>query len=241
MRHWPALLICLTAAPAWAVEDYDTCTALIAADPAAAAAGAQVWARFGGGWPARHCHALALLALGAERKAALEIAAIARDASDLPADIRAEMFVEAGEIFLDLGELGETAQAVERADRLDPRSRGARLLSAALAARFGDWAGAEADLTQAIDRAGPDAETLSLRATAKRRGGDAAGARTDAYWAQELAPESPAVWLEIGEVEALLGNRAAARAAWLSAIRLAGAEDPLAGIARQKLQLMDLN
>ncbi|MEL6479570.1 MAG: hypothetical protein AAFR17_19765 [Pseudomonadota bacterium] len=241
MRAWASLLIVLAAGPAASVEDYDACTALIAADPARAAAESASWARFDGGWPARHCHALALLALGAERKAALELLEIGAGAGELPPEVRAEMFVDAGEILLDLGELGEAAQAVDRADRLAPRSRGARILSSTLSARFGDWQGAERDLSTAIDQSGVDAELLLLRATAKRRQGDRVGARSDAYWASELAPENPSVWLEIGEVEAALGNRPMARDAWLAAIRLAGEDDPLAAFARQKLQRLELD
>ncbi|MEM0944661.1 MAG: hypothetical protein AAGI70_12025, partial [Pseudomonadota bacterium] len=74
-----------------------------------------------------------------------------------------------------------------------------------------------------------------LRATAKRRLNDQVGARADAKWALELAPEDPAVWLELGETEAALGNRRAANAAWLTTIDLAG-DTGLAEIARRKLQ-----
>jgi hypothetical protein len=84
---------------------YDDCIALIDADPANAESEATRWIQAGGGAPARHCRALALLALGAERKAAELMIAIATDERTLPDEVRAEMLIEAGNIYLGLGEL----------------------------------------------------------------------------------------------------------------------------------------
>ncbi|MEM7507688.1 MAG: hypothetical protein AAF415_13180 [Pseudomonadota bacterium] len=231
-------LAALAALPARAVEDYDACIALAASAPEQAVAEAEAWSRFDGGWAARHCYALALAATGATRRAAVEMAGIATEAVDLPRDVRAEMFITAGEWFLDLNELGETAQTIDRAERLAPQGHKHLILSAELNAELGDLRSAIAELNRLLKARGPETEPLLLRATIKRRLGDGIGARDDAYWASELDPELPEVWLEVGQVEAMLGNRDNARAAWLRAIEKAP-EDPLAETARRQLQLLE--
>lgn len=228
----------MTALPARAVEDYDACIALIATAPEQAVAEADAWSRFDGGWAARHCYALALAATGATRRAAAEMAGIATEAIDLPRDVRADMFVTAGEWFLDLDELGETAQAIDRAERLAPQGHQHLILSAELNAKLGDVQGAIGALNKVLKTRGPAPEPLLLRATLKRRLGDGIGARDDAYWASELGPDLPDVWLEIGQVEAMLGNRDRAREAWLRTIEMAP-QDPLAQTARRQLQLLE--
>ncbi|MEM6905639.1 MAG: hypothetical protein AAF568_07070 [Pseudomonadota bacterium] len=235
MRQLRAAIFILLAAPAAAVEDYDACVAMISADPAGAESSAADWARDGGGWPARHCRALALEATGALRAAAIAYSEIGEEAQDLPDEVRIEVFADAARLFLDIGAVEEAGLVTDAALQLSPRSRTARLANASLSAEIGDWRAALSDLDLAVTASGPDAELLVLRATAKRRLNDQVGARADAKWALELAPEDPAVWLELGETEAALGNRRAANAAWLTTIDLAG-DTGLAEIARRKLQ-----
>ena len=236
--RWPAIIAMTLATPAAAVDDYDACLALVGLDPSLAAAEAEFWARGGGGWPARHCHVQAILALGADRRAAQELTAIATEALDLPAPVRAEMFVEAGEIYLDQGNLSDTLQTIDRAQRLDPKNRAARLLTADLLAVQRDWAGAAAELGKSLADHGPDAEVLTLRATTKRKRGDLVGARSDIAWAFELLPNQPLTLLESGEIAAAIGDRDRARTDWLQVIALDPKAD-LADLARQKLQRLD--
>ena len=65
----PALALIIGIAGPAKAGTYDDCVALVATDPARAGVEAQRWVQAGGGTPARHCRALALLAQGAGRRA----------------------------------------------------------------------------------------------------------------------------------------------------------------------------
>ena len=78
------LAVSVFTGPARAVDDYDTCIAMIASDPGRAEREAGDWARYGGGGPAaRHCYALALIEVGASLLAFEAEATIVLDRSRL--------------------------------------------------------------------------------------------------------------------------------------------------------------
>ncbi len=234
----PALALTIGIAGPAKAGTYDDCVALVATDPARAEVEAQRWAQAGGGTPARHCRALALLAQGAGRRAAELMVAIAADDRTLPDQVRSELLIEAGEIYLGLGELDLGRSVASRALLLARAPRAALTLSARLKAARGDWRGAVDDLDGALARGEPDAGLLVLRASARLHLGERAAALGDLLQAAEIAPELPSVWLERGALEAVDGNRDAARAAWLKAIELD--RDGIDGAAaRLRLQTME--
>lgn len=219
-------------------EPYDDCIALVAADPARAEVEALRWVESGGAAPARHCRALALLAQGAERRAAGLIVEITTDDRTLPDAVRSDMLIEAGEIYLGLGEVSLGRSAAARALRMAREPRAALTLSARLNAREGKWNGAVSDLDDALADGEPDAELLVLRASARLHLGDRVAARGDLLRATEIAPELASVWLERGTLEAASDDRDAARAAWLKAIEL-DRDGIVAETARLRLQWME--
>jgi Tfp pilus assembly protein PilF len=220
------------------VETYDDCIALVATDPARAGIEALRWVEDGGGAPARHCQALALLAQGADRRAAELIIEIATDDRTLPDEVRSEMLIEAGEIYLGLGEIALGRAAATRALPLASEPRAALTLSARLKAEQGDWRGAADDLDGALARGEPDAELLVLRASARLHLGELVAARGDLIWASEIAPDLASAWLERGTLEAASDAKDAARAAWLKAIEL-DRDGIIAEAARLRLQRME--
>ena len=100
-RVFLATLMGTAVSPAFAVDDYDTCVAMIADDPARAEREAGDWARYGGGASARHCYALALIEVGAPLRAADELMATAAEEADLPDQARVDILVQAGEILIE--------------------------------------------------------------------------------------------------------------------------------------------
>jgi len=230
-------LIGAIAGPATA-GTYDDCVALVGADPARAEVEAHRWVQAGGGTPAQHCRALALLAQGAGRRAAELMVTIAADDRTLPDEVRSEMLIEAGEIYLGLGELALGRGVAARALVLAREPRAALTLSARLKAEQGDWRGAVNDLDGALARGEPDAGLLVLRASARLHLGERAAARADLLRATGIAPELASVWLERGTLEALSGDRDAARAAWLKAIEL-DRDGTVGAAARLRLQKME--
>jgi len=242
MRHLrtiiPALALTICFAGTATAGTYDDCVALAGTDSARAEVEAQRWAQAGGGSPARHCRALALLAQGAGRRAAELMVAIAADDRTLPDRVRSEILIEAGEIYLGLGEIALGRGVASRALLLAREPRAALALSARLKAALGDWQGAVNDLDGALARGEPDAGLLVLRASARLHLGERVAARADLLWAGEIDPALASVWLERGRLEAADGNRDAARAAWLKAIELD--RDGVDGAAaRLRLQKME--
>ena len=232
-----AALAMAMAAPAEALT-YDECIALVETDPGKAERAAVDWARAEGGAPARHCQALALLALGAEAQAAALMVEIAAAERTLPDPVRGDILVEAGEILLEIGALGEAESAAARALLLTSSPRGPLTLSARVKAERGDWKGAVGDLDKAIAAGEPDPELLVLRASAQRRTGARVAARSDLIWAEELAPDLPSLWLERGALAEDEGKKDEARGAYLRAIDL-DRDGAVGAAARLRLQRMD--
>lgn len=228
------------AAPAGAqtVTDYDDCIALVATDAGAAERAAGEWARFGGGAPARHCYALALIAVGAPGRAADELLGLAAEEGDLSEEARADVLVQAGELLLDEGDAVTAAAAADQALRLVAAHRGALGLRGAVKTASGDYAGAVRDLNRALAIGAPDPRLLIRRAAAHRLNGTPIAARDDAVFATETAPSMAAAWLERGRAEARLGDRGAARASFLEAIAL-DRTGPIGRGAQLALQRME--
>ena len=238
MRAVTALLLAAMAVPAAAEpNDYDICLDLVASDPARAEAEAAHWAEFTGSPAARHCHALALVALGAERRGARALADLGVEAGELPAEVRAAMLTHAAELWLGMGEAEAGLAAMEQSLRL-VNDAAAHTLRARLLAETGAWSRALGALDQALGLAPPTAERAALRAGAKRHLGRLTDARADALWAVELDPAEPLAHLELGAAEAAMGRQTAARKALLAAIE-ADPQGPESAIARARLQALE--
>ena len=217
---------------------YEDCVALAREAPNAARAAAEHWRAAGGGAAARHCLALAVIGTGAERRGAEMLIDIAATEPGLPAAVRAELLVEAGDLLLALGATEGAAKAATEAAKLAPRAPGPAALEARIAAERGAWRRAEAALGRAVEAGGDDAELLVLRASARLHLGDRAGARADLERAADLDPELPELWLERGRLAAAEGAREEARRAFLRAIEL-DRDGPVGEAARLGIQRME--
>lgn len=214
------LAIALVSSTALAVEDYDACLALVQSDAPRAEQEAGDWARFGGGAAARHCYALALLAIGAPLRAADEMIGAAVEEPGLTEVSRSDLLVQAGEVLVDEDDLLTAAVVAEQALRLTPQGPGALGLRGAVRVANGELPAAIRDLDLAIERGGPKPRWLLRRAAALRQRGQLVAARDDASFALELAPNDPVAWLEQGRIQAGLKEMAEARRALLRAIEL---------------------
>ena len=242
-RSWPAAAMLalsigvFAGRPAMALG-YQECVSLVEKAPAEAEVAARRWIDEGGGAAARHCLALALVAQGAERRGAALMTRIAAEERLLPDAVRAELLIEAGEIYLGIGELGAARTAAREALRLAPDPAPAHVLAARVAAAKADWRGALDELDKALAAGEPEAATLVLRASARIHLDDLAGAASDLAAAGKLAPDLPELWLERGRLAAAKGARDAARRAFLGAIER-DREGPVGAAARLGLQRME--
>lgn len=239
MRAVKLALALAFATPAAAVETYDDCIAMIETDPDRAQREAGDWSRYGtGGAAARHCYALALLAIGAPDRAVDELIGAATEETGLPDSARADLLVQAGELLIDTNDLLTAAVVAEQAVRLAPRGASALGLRGAVHAANGDLAAAIRDLDEALTRGGAEPRYLLRRAAAYRRQGNLIAARDDASYATELSPDSAEAWLERGRIEAGIGDKDNARQSLLAAIALDGT-GRMGATARNVLQRME--
>ena len=113
---WLAPLGPLDSAPDH-LKRYTECMALARSEPLKALPVAEKWHGEGGGLAARHCVAVAMFEAGRYVQAAAQFEAIARDmGSDRPG-LRAELWAQAGQAFIEAGAADKAAEAQSRAHR----------------------------------------------------------------------------------------------------------------------------
>ena len=157
------------AAPLDHAREYRACLALVPRDPVQAFEAAGAWAKQGGGAPAEHCAALALVEHGyfdiaAERLERIA-ATLGRDSRISPGELLAQAAnvwllapldgdahaFRAGALRL-LGRAAEARRAAEKAVALDLRNPSARLERGLAALALGDREGARLELEETARR-----------------------------------------------------------------------------------------
>lgn len=232
-----AILIALSPAPALAqVFDYETCLNLTTVDPQQARAEAIAGFAATGEYSARHCEALALAEIGANRSAA-EILQETAQAYEMDEAQRAELLLQAARQWREYGR-PDAARGALNTGLVYRKTTALYIERASLSAEENLTQAALDDLNAALAIDPGDGEAMALRAAAKRRLGDTGGALRDARQAVELRPVSPSAWLELGKAEKDRSDRDAARRAWLKAIDVAPSSKA-AALARGELQDMD--
>jgi tetratricopeptide (TPR) repeat protein len=203
-----ALLAPPAAADPASAQRYVRCVQALNSQPQAAFDLASVWRSEGGGAPAKHCQAMALIALEQPLRAAgvLDSAGEDMDKAGLP-NQAADLYAQAGNAWL-LG--GDPARSYERLTRAlerlpsnSPRRVEALLDRARALHGMKDSARAVTDLTTALGLAPQRADLLLLRATSYRLLGNVAAARTDIQAAHALTPKDAEIDAEAARIAAL--------------------------------------
>jgi tetratricopeptide (TPR) repeat protein len=203
----------LAALPARAADDdaahYTRCMSQAGANAAAALADATAWSKAGGGAPAAHCAARALVGLKRYGEAAAKLDALAR-ASSTPAGMRPEIFAQAGNTWLLAGNGAKAATSLRAALTL---SAGDADLFADLGradAMLRNWKDAVLDLNAAINLR-RDSDLLVLRASAYRALKDYRAALSDLNAALAVRPGNANAVMERGLLRRDLGDVGGAR------------------------------
>ncbi|WP_421789311.1 hypothetical protein [Hyphobacterium sp.] len=168
-------------------ERYLACLEQIEGNAEMAYEDGLAWRYEGGGWPARHCVARALIALGEEEEGAFRLQALAEAPDGGPTAMKVLYLAEAGEAWMVAGYPDEARRAYSRGVELSPQSAPMWLGRARTAAQLGEWAAAEADAAQAISFEPQNAEGWRTRAEARLELGDLAAAERDMTQALNLA------------------------------------------------------
>lgn len=230
---------------------YKACIARTASDPAVALEAAELWLVNDGGVPAKHCLALALLALGESAKAAQWLEEAARDVAagmGLDAlgaeggpDIRAQLLIQAGNAWMLGREYDRAHRALTDALTILPATDERRLElfmdRSRAAAGQGNWAETIEDLSQVLLMDDQFIEAYVMRAAARRRLGQFAEADEDLARALGIAPDNAEALLERGNLRRIEGDDAAARRDWSRVAELYPGTDE-AEIALDSLELM---
>ncbi len=221
------------------VEDaqYDRCLDMLPDDPSGADAAAAAWEQQGGGEPARHCRALAAIALGNPGDGAAMLDALAAR-SHAPAEARAELYGQASQAWTMAGAEAAAYRSAAAAIALLPEDPDLRVTHAAAAIAVGRFTEAVGDLDLALELDPKRADALTLRATAERNLGALGRAAADIERAASLDPQSAETLLERGIIRQRRGDLAGARDDWTRAEALD--EDSETGdLARQNLALLE--
>lgn len=199
---------------------YNECMALARAEPLKALPAAERWHQQGGGLAARHCVATAMFNAGRFAPAAAQFEAIARDMGRERPGLRAELWAQAGQAYIETGAIEKALEAQGRA--LDLKSDDADLwLDRGIS--FGllrAWPRAISDFDRALALRRDDIEILVLRAAAWRHAGNPAKALEDATRALKAAPGHSEALLERGYAYLARGDRASANLDFSAVLRL---------------------
>jgi tetratricopeptide (TPR) repeat protein len=224
-------LLLVAAAPAGDNQRYQSCLAQVKSAPDKAMEMATGWRAEGGGVPAMHCQALALIEQGNAQRGAgvLDAAAQALGPQPKAKGFAGDIWAQAGNAWLLAGDSSRAISRLTTALGLLPDSGAARVNALVDRARaYADktaWSDVIADLNTAAGLAPSNADVFLLRATAKRRSGDLGGAHTDILMAGSLAPDNIDVLVERGISNAQSQQIDAALADWRKVAALAPGSD----------------
>ena len=200
---------------------YRSCLAAADSDPKTALNEALKWANAGGGLPAQHCAALALVGVGRYGEAASRLDALARAKNVPGVAFRATLFDQAGNAWL-LD--GNGAKAITSLTSALALSGGDPDLFADLAraqAMRKNWREADMNLTQALQMDPGRPDLLVLRASARRALGELKPAWADLNKALALRPGDGNALLERGLLRKQVGDMGGARRDFQAALKAA--------------------
>lgn len=210
------------------VRRYTECMQLARMEPLKALATAEKWIVEGGGMGARHCVAVAMFRSGKPAQAAAQFEAIARDMGQDRPGLRAELYAQAGQAWMEAGAAEKAAAAQSRALELKTNDPDLWIDRGLSYAAMQSWPRAISDFDQAIRLRQDDVEVLVLRAAAWRNARDPGRALVDVNRALSIAPDNAEALLERGTIHLARGSRDAANADFNRVLKMVPASSPAA-------------
>ena len=216
---------------------YRDCISLTQRDASSAYERATAWMDRGGGDPARHCAAVALVQLGHFDEAGRRLEALAQTMATDDRALRIEALAQAAQAWLLAGEQKRAFDAQTAALKLAPDNLELLIDRAIVLASEESYNAALLDLDRAyeLDPARPD--VLVYRATVQRYLEAPALAMRDIQVAIRLDPGLPEAYLERGILKRLNGDSGGARRDWMKVLEI-GEGTPAAEAARANLGLL---
>lgn len=219
---------------------YDECIAAAERDPESGLEDALVWRDQGGGGPAEHCVAMALLALGLASEAAVRLDSLARENQGGTKEQRSDLMVQAGDAWL-LARRSDLAESTfSAALLLTPREAEVWAGRARARAMAGNWESAESDLDAALTFDNANPEYYVLRSAARSAIGKDELAASDIDTALEIDPDFPDALAERGLMRFAAGDIDGARQDWIKVLNGAP-ESAAADVARSGIERMEIH
>lgn len=221
-------------------QHYQHCLQLAHSDPQKGYDDAEAWYSIGGGFPAQHCSAIALVGLKKYAEAATQLQGLANTMLQEGPEMRADALEQAGQAWLLANQPGNAKTAFDAALLLKPKNA-ELLIDRAEAFALGDkFFDAIDDLNTVLDADPKRVDALVYRASAYRQLGSLDLAQDDIERALILDPNSVAGLLERGNIRRLKNDDADAKTDWQRVVQLApgtsaaaSAQDNLAQLAEQ--------
>jgi tetratricopeptide (TPR) repeat protein len=233
-KRSPGALIPLPAAPLSDAQHYDRCVQMAHTDPQKAYADADSWRNIGGGFPAQHCAAIALVGLKKYPEAATVLEALASAMMQADPAMRGDAMEQAGQAWLLAGQPNEAKSAFDAGLGFKPKDAELLIDRAEAYAMANKYFDAIDDLNAVLDKTPNRVDALVYRASAYRQLGSLDLALDDVERALRLDPNSATGFLERGNLRRLKNDNAGAKADWQQVLKL-GPGTPAAASARDNL------
>jgi tetratricopeptide (TPR) repeat protein len=242
-----ALILLTPAAPVRAQTEaldeqrYNACLAQVQENAETGFERARDWRIQGGGIPARHCAALALVNLQKFATAAQMLESIAQDmGADAAMALRVDVLAQAGQAWLMQGDVARAIAVQTAALRLRPDDVELlidRSIGYGGSGRF--WEAID-DLNRIIELQPRRVDAFVFRASAYRLVEAPELALDDVAEALRLQPGNPDALLERGLLRRLTGDDAGARQDWLQVVRMGPVAGAALDAARGHLEKLDV-
>ena len=241
MAVWAGVLTFAVAAGSAAAQDaarYQNCLGIARSKPDQALESARAWRAQGGGAPADHCAAMAMIELRQYADAGQTLEELAA-ASQLSPALLPAVWGQAGNAWLLDGRAERAIAAFTAGLQRAPDSADLLIDRGRALAAIEKWPEAIADLDRALSVEPDRLEAYTYRASARRQSGDLPGAGEDVELALALQPDYVVALLERGYLRAALKDAKGARADFLR-VRLLEANTPVADAAGRALEELDV-
>jgi tetratricopeptide (TPR) repeat protein len=220
-----------------AEKEYARCIELAKSKPQRGFDAAIAWLGLGGGNPANHCMAVALMELGQHKEAARLLVKLAKN-TRLPKEFKAALLGQAGQAWLLAGNTAQANNILTAAIKLDPINWNLYVDRAQVAAMQEDLARSLVDLDKVINNAPDFVDALVFRASAMRQLGQYDRAAIDIGRALTIEKNHLEGLLERGILRLRLKDTVGARTDWLNIIKILPNSET-ARIARANIQRMN--
>lgn len=219
-------------------QQYRDCLKLAQLTPEQGFESAIAWRDLGGGEPARHCVAVALISLGKYEEAATRLDKLASESSAEPTVV-ADMLAQAGQAWMMANNLEFAWRDQSRALELVKNNPQLWIDRAMVLGLAGEYWEAIDDLNRALDLVPDHVDALVYRASAWRMLESYDLAMSDIENALAHDPDNMQALFERGKLHRIQGKKDLARRDWITVIENSNGT-PVADAAKANIERMDV-